>query len=181
MVRQTTLLFIIFTSFILAACRTQTPSVSKISLAVGGCGKADNCPFLTIEIDSSLNYKHYCFSGCDDKGLFSGKLPDTLWQKLNAGLGKDKLQNPNDSFEVNREDAFIEVLIYKDNKAYHLKGYKNNFSNELQQSINQIMAIQQNIKLIRVTDLDPDKLNFEIPIPMDNYYTLPIPNKRSPQ
>lgn len=179
--KQSILLFIIFFSFILIACQPRTPNVNKISLAMGGCNQTETCPFITIEIDSSLNYKHYCFSGCDNTGLFSGKLPDTLWQKLSVGLGKDKLQNPNDSFEVNREDEFIEMRIHKGNKAYNLKGYKNNFSKTLRQSIDQIMTIHQKIKLTRTTDLNPDNLNFEIPIPMNNYYTLPIPNKRRPQ
>lgn len=174
------LLSIIFISTILVACNTPTKSISKITLAVGGCNQTEACPFMVIEIDSQLNYKHYCLFNCDSPGLYTGKLPEAFWQQLNTHLATEPLQNPKDSFQVNRSDAFIEMQVSRNNKVYNLKGHKNNFSKAVQHSINQIMNLHHQLKLTRGTDPDPDKLNFEVPIPMDNYYTLPIPNKPNP-
>src|ERR1700754_3027346 len=60
--------------------------ISKISFASGGC--FGSCPFLAIEVDSSLNYKYYGGKYSEKQGYFTGRISPTLWDSINIKFEK---------------------------------------------------------------------------------------------
>lgn len=163
-----TLLLVFFT----ASCNSPKKSFDKISLAIGGCNKTQMCPFISIEIDSNLNYKHFCFENCGNTGFFIGKILNTTKEQIDSKFKTINFKNIELEYEPYRDDEFIEMKIQCNEKNYKIKGHFNELPKEIQDVIIIVKNIHQSIELIKLTD--SNEIHLEVPIPMDNYYLLPI-------
>lgn len=71
---------------VVAGCSTQEPKprvneIVKVGLATSGC--YGECPFLAIEVDSSLNYKFYGGDYSGKEGFYIGRVTPAFWDILN--------------------------------------------------------------------------------------------------
>ena len=56
--------------------------ITKVGLATGGC--YGQCPFLSVEVDSSLSYKFYGGEYAKKEGYYQGQVSQAFWDSLNV-------------------------------------------------------------------------------------------------
>lgn len=165
--------YVLLFGIFMIKCQSNDHSISKLTLAIGGCAKVKKCPFMVIEMDQNGNYKHYCLIDCDGAGLFTSKVENSEWQKINIDLSAAKLTNIDHPFEFNRPDAYIEMLMVRKNDSILIKGHVSDLPGELERVISRMSLLRKRIKL--VSDIRIENRVFDLSIPTYNYYTLPYP------
>lgn len=147
--------------------------IDKLTLAIGGCAKSRNCSFVVIEIGNNLNYKHYCFDNCGERGLFKSRISKNDWEKINADLSACNFSNINNPFEFNRIDEYVELMVVKNLDTILLKSHKLELPKQIQQTIDNVSLLRSKIEIIRDTIFE--NRDFDLVIPMNNYFSLPYP------
>jgi len=83
--------------------------IYKISFATSGCyGK---CPFLAIEIDSSLSYKFYGGRYTQRQGFFIGTITKEFWDSLNDKFEQTNFEHLDTLYNGTIDDMAIECYI----------------------------------------------------------------------
>jgi hypothetical protein len=108
------LLIILLLVLTLFSCQEKPASarqnkITKLSFATGGC--FGECPFLAIEIDSTLEYKFYGGKYADLQGYYKGKISQTFWDSINMRFGL--LQNRSlDTNITSADDLSFQNIIH---------------------------------------------------------------------
>jgi hypothetical protein len=132
-------------------------TIQKIGFATGGCyGK---CPFLAIEIDSTMSYKFYGGRYAEKKGYFKGTVTQLFWDSLNIKLEKINLNQLDTLYNSSVDDMSIECYLSFEQKFKTIKGQEMSIPESVRQIFYWIMNSYKNIALTRV-----DTLNFETKI-----------------
>src|ERR1700735_5570583 len=88
---------VLFASCTSKNVRDRNNEISKISFASGGCyGK---CPFMAIEVDSSLSYKYYGGLYSDKPGYYTAKISTELWDSINIQFEKVDYKHLDTSYQ----------------------------------------------------------------------------------
>ena len=96
--------------FTLSGCKIKnTNTLTKLSVVLGGCNAG--CPFLSVEIDSSLTYKYFCFQNCDSVGHFIGRVTRGFIDTLSHKLMEKTYGDVDTLFEYNRKSVYIEMIV----------------------------------------------------------------------
>lgn len=157
----------------MTGCSTKNNSLKKLTLVLGGCNGI--CPYLSIEIDSSGTYKYYCLKNCDSTGHFVGKVSDHFIDSLSSKLSQTRISETDTSFEYNRSSVYVEFVVHYQTRDISVKGSKDELPIEIQDFIDLIIAKSKVIEFRR--NLDTNTWQTEIPIPLENYFSLPYPDK----
>lgn len=156
----------------IVSCRTisRKKKVEKITIAIGGCSKG--CEFSIYELDSNLTLKYYCASNCEYNGFYSGKISVDLWQTIEKNVNDNDLTSYSYKNIFKDSSLYIDALIKTTNRLTTLKGNLDIFPKEISN------LISTTITHFRTVDMKPiekrlSELNFDLRIPMDNYFNLP--------
>jgi len=125
------ILIISLTLQIFASCNSyktrerRKNQITKVCFATGGC--YGNCPFLAVEIDSSLNYKFYGGKYADKPGYFTGKVSRGFWDTLNIKFERINYKQLDTSYEHSHDDLSTETVLYFDKQRKHIYGQSESF------------------------------------------------------
>lgn len=149
--------------------------IRKVSFATGGCyGK---CPFLAIEIDSSLSYKFYGGQYSDLQGFFTGKITQTFWDSLNIKLEQVNLKQLDTLYMATIDDLSIESYFTFGQIKKPLFGHEMDFPDSVQKIFNWLMGSYKRVELTKVDTLDFEtKIQFSqgpMPPPKNLKFTPP--------
>ena len=90
--------------------KIRSNEISKISFASGGCfGK---CPFLAIEVDSSLSYKYYGGLYSDKPGYYTGRISTELWDSINIKFEAIDFKHLDTSYQFSIDDLATQTIIF---------------------------------------------------------------------
>lgn len=170
-------IIIILSSLLLFECNTsekkQKNTISKICFATGGC--YGHCPFLAIEIDSSLNYKFHGTKYTEKNGYFIGKVSQSFWDTLNKKFENINYKMLDSSYNHSVDDLSTETIIYYDNNRKHILGKSSSLPDSVLKVFVWVMDSYKNVKLKKSS---PNLLQFEtkiqhplppIVLPFQNY------------
>ena len=149
-------------TFIFISCNSVTTTqrrkneIAKICFATGGC--FGHCPFLAIEIDSSLNYKFYGGEYADKTGYFTGTVSQVFWDTLNMKFEHINYKHLDTSYEHSIDDLSIETILYFDNNCKHIRAQ----SASLPDSIMTVFKwVMNSYKTVALTKTIGNKIAFE--------------------
>jgi hypothetical protein len=129
------ILIISLTILMFASCNSDNTiekrknEITKVCFATGGC--YGTCPFLAIEIDSSLNYKFYGGEYADTTGYFTGKVSQGFWDTLNIKFESINYKQLDTSYEHSIDDLSTETVLYFDKQRKHIHGQSASFQTAL--------------------------------------------------
>lgn len=146
-----TILLLILTLY---SCQEKSVSVrhnkiTKLTFATGGC--FGDCPFLAIEIDSTLDYKFYGGKNADVKGYYIGKISQTLWDTINIRF--EPLQNRNLDTNIRSvDDMSIQSIIHFGQSVTKIKRQEMDLPKDIRDNFYWLMDSYKRIKLEKVAD-----------------------------
>jgi len=140
-------------------CETskQNNQIGKISFATSGCyGK---CPFLSIEIDSSLSYKFYGGRYTEKQGFFIGTITKEFWDSLNIKFEQINYDYLDTLYNGTVDDMAIECYIYNGQNKKPLYAQEMDLPDKVRNFFYWLMDTYKNLELRKV-----DTLHFETKI-----------------
>lgn len=123
--------------------------ITKICFATGGC--YGDCPYLAIEIDSSLNYKFYGGEYTDSTGYFTGRVTQGFWDTLNMRFEYINYKQLDTSYEHSVDDLSTETILYFDNNRKHVRGQSASLPDSVMTVFNWVMNSYKTVALTRTT------------------------------
>lgn len=126
--------------------------ITKISFATGGCFGI--CPFLAIEIDSTLEYKFYGGKHADLQGYYKGKISQTLWDTINMRF--EPLQNRSlDTNLTSVDDMSFQNIIHFGQYVKDIQRQEMELPMDVRNSFRWLMNSYKKVKLKKVADKFP--------------------------
>ncbi len=83
---------------------------------------ANESPYITIEIDSSMNYKYYGDERAKNKGYYTGKLSEADWTQLTDLLERVGYNQLDTVVELKIDDVGVELVVQGRNSERHYSG-----------------------------------------------------------
>jgi hypothetical protein len=165
------ILLLFFAIILSCSCESniEMHSMKKISIAIGGCSKG--CEFSIYEVDSSMKTRHTCIWNCCKKGLSSGTISKRAWDSISSNANKIKLGNFNYENNIHDTSLYVNVKLTTKGHQYHIKGNLDSLPSELSDFLKFTILELKQVDLVKSTD--KNDLNFEVQVPMENYYKLP--------
>ncbi|MDP3393071.1 DUF6438 domain-containing protein [Sediminibacterium sp.] len=136
-----------------------------ISFATGGCyGK---CPFLAIQIDSSLTYKFYGGRYTEKQGFFTAKVTQGFWDSLNIKMEQAKFKQLDTLYNASVDDMSIESYFTYGQIRKPLYGQEMDLPDNIRSVFYWLMDSYKKLQLTKVdTLLFETKIQFgQGPIP----------------
>ena len=124
--------------------------ITKVCFATGGC--YGTCPFLAIEIDSSLNYRFYGGEYADTTGYFTGKVSQGFWDTLNIKFESINYKQLDTSYDHSVDDLSTETVLYFDKQRKHIHGQSESLPDSVMTVLSWVMNSYKTVTLTRTTD-----------------------------
>lgn len=132
--------------------RSRKNEIVKVCFATGGCYGC--CPFLAIEIDSSLNYKFYGGEYADTNGYFTGKVSQGFWDTLNIKFESINFKQLDTSYEHSVDDLLTETILYFDGQNKHIYGRSASLPDSVMTVFRWLMNSYKTVTLTRTTNIE---------------------------
>jgi len=129
---------------------TRTYEISRISFASGGC--YGHCPFLAIEVDSSLHYKCYGGLFSDKPGYYTGKISQELWDSIYDKFEKVDFKKLDTSYEFSIDDLATQTIIFYSNKRKVIRAQSASLPHSVDSVLTWLMYTYRNVDVIRSND-----------------------------
>ena len=177
------LIILISLWFTFTACRQnkiqpkRNNEISKVCLATGGCyGK---CPFMAIEIDSSLNYRFLGVKYAKREGLYVGEVTQGFWDTLNMKFESVNYKQLDTMYEHSIDDLSTELIIHYNNKRKRVIGQSISLPDSLRKIYRLLMNTYTRFELNKSTDTIDIKFETRIqnglpPPPMQFIHQLKV-------
>jgi len=170
----------LFLMFLFASCtskkvKARNNEISKISFASGGCyGK---CPFMAIEVDSSLSYKYYGGLYSDKPGYYTGKISAELWDSINIKFEKVDFKHLDTSYQLSIDDLATQTIIDYGNKRKVITAQSASLPRNVDSLLNWIMYSYKKVNLIPSKDSIDfySRLQYPIVLPPPMHKTYKVP------
>jgi hypothetical protein len=155
--------------------KARNNEISKISFASGGCyGK---CPFMAIEVDSSLSYKYYGGQYSDKPGFYAGKISTVLWDSINIKFEKVDFKHLDSSYQLSIDDLATQTVIDYGDKRKIITAQSASLPKNIDSVLTWIMYSYKKVNLIP----SKDSINFYsrlqypilLPPPIPKTYKVP--------
>jgi hypothetical protein len=125
--------------------------IQKVSFATGGCyGK---CPFLAIQIDSSLSYKFYGGRYAEKQGFYTAKVTQEFWDSLNIKLEQANFNQLDTLYNATVDDMSIESYFTYGQTRKRLYGQEMDLPDSVRKVFYWLMDSYKNIQLTKVDTL----------------------------
>jgi hypothetical protein len=125
--------------------------IQKVSFATGGC--YGTCPFLAIEIDSTLTYKFFGGRYADKEGYYTGAVTQIFWDSLNIRLGKVNFKHLDTLYKSTFDDMSIECYLNFGQTRKSIGGQEMSMPDSLREVFYWIMNSYKNLNLSKVDTL----------------------------
>lgn len=156
---------LIFSILFLSCCQLKNErlnEISKISFATGGC--FGECPFLAIEIDSSLNYKFYGGKYCEKQGFFTGRVSKSFWDSLNIKFESINYKVLDSSYQNSVDDLSIQLIISYSGKTKSISAQFSSLPDSTYPVVNWLMNSYKMTSLTKTTDSIEFKTTLQFPL-----------------
>lgn len=140
----------LFATTVFAACsnhklKARTNEISKIYFASGGC--FGSCPFLAIEVDSSLNYKYYGGLYSEKQGYFTGRISPELWDSINIKFEEIDFKHLDTSYQFSDDDLATQTSIFYSNKRKVINAQSASLPQAVSHVLHWLMYSYRNVNL----------------------------------
>ncbi len=169
---KTMLLTFLMFLIVLFSCRVKPKrknELKKICFAVGGC--YGTCPFLSIELDSTLTYKFYGGKYSTIQGWYRGNITQGFWDTLNVNLERINYKEIETTFEQSDDDASIEIILYYDNKRKHINAQEMSMPDSVSKVFK---GIKESYKILTLSKQADSSFSFETKI-QNGRFKIPPP------
>jgi hypothetical protein len=140
--------------------------ISRIGFATGGCH--GTCPYLAIEIDSTLTYTFFGGKYAKKKGFFKGVVSRDFWDTLNQKFERIQYRNLDTLYNSSVDDLAIECYLMEGQERKSIYGQDMSMPDSLREVLYWVLNSYEKIDLMKV-----DTLFFQTEI---QYRNRPIPH-----
>jgi len=170
---------LIFSALLFPYCRSKESTkrkneIGKVVFASGGC--FGHCPILTIEIDSSLNYRFLGGRYTDSIGFYKGKVDERFWDTLNIMFETVHFKDLDSSYQFSADDLSTLTTLYYGNKVKKIQAQSASLPDSVERVLRCLMYSYRRIPLIHSTD---SQGMFRLQYPFVN--PPPLPRFKTPR
>lgn len=123
--------------------------ITKLSFATGGC--LGECPFMALEIDSTLDFKFYGGKYSKLQGFYSGKISQSIWDSINIKF--EPLQNRNlDNGIRTLDDMAIQNIIHFGKTIKNISAQEMELPEDVRNDYHWLMEVYKKGDLTKMTD-----------------------------
>lgn len=148
-------IFFILTCFACGDKQQQTSKrdnqIKRVSFATGGC--YGTCPFIAIEIDSSLSYKLYGGRYSEKQGFFIGTITQDFWDTLNLKFEQISFKKLDTLYDATIDDMSIESYVTYGQIRKPLYGKEMDLPDSVRMTFQWLMDSYKKIQLNKVDTL----------------------------
>jgi hypothetical protein len=124
--------------------------ITRISFASGGC--YGRCPFLAIEVDSSLNYKYYGGLYSEKPGFYMGTITPELWDSINIGFERVDFKHLDSSYQASVDDLATQTIIFYSNRRKIINAQSASLPRSVDSLLHWIMFSYRRVNLVKSAD-----------------------------
>lgn len=124
--------------------------ISRISFSSGGCN--GTCPFLAIEIDSSLQYKYYGGRFSEKPGFYTGTIPAAFWDSINTGFEKVDFKHLDTSYQASVDDLATQTVLFYSGQRKTINAQSASLPRAVDSLLTWIMYSFRRVPLVRSRD-----------------------------